>query len=167
MGALFEPVDWQQVFVPQVPLLETVVRGTSVYLGLFVLLRVVFRRESGTARISMLLLIVLLADAAQNAMAGEYRSVTDGLLLVGTIMAWDFVIDWAASHIPGLQGLIHPPALPLIGNGHLVPRDLRRQFITEEELNSQLRREGIEDVGEVKKAYIEGDGSISVIRRNG
>jgi uncharacterized membrane protein YcaP (DUF421 family) len=88
-GALFDPVDWRALFVPDTPLLETFVRGTCIYLGLFVLMRFVFRREAGAARISMLLLIVLLADAVQNAMADDYRSITDGLLLVATIMAWD------------------------------------------------------------------------------
>ena len=71
MGALFDPVDWGRLFVPTTPLLETVVRGSCVYLGLFVLMRFVFRRESGAARISILLLLVLLADATRNAMAGD------------------------------------------------------------------------------------------------
>jgi uncharacterized membrane protein YcaP (DUF421 family) len=99
----FGPVDWSRLFAPTTPLLETLIRGSFIYLALFVLLRFVFRRESGAARISMLLLMVLLADAAQNAMADDYTSVTDGLLLVGTIMGWNYLLDWAASRIRALQ----------------------------------------------------------------
>jgi uncharacterized membrane protein YcaP (DUF421 family) len=165
MEALFTPVDWARVFAPTVPLLETVVRGTCVYVSLLVLLRVVFRRESGTARISMLLLIVLLADAAQNAMAGEYRSVTDGVLLVATIMAWNFVIDFAASRIPGLEGLIHPPPLLLVRNGRILREHMKQESVSDEELWSALRLQGIEDLNDVAKVYMEGDGKYSVIRR--
>ena len=166
MGALFEPVDWHRVFAPEVPLLETVVRGTCVYIALFVLLRVVFRRESGTARISILLLIVLLADAAQNAMAGEYRSVTDGLLLVLTLMFWNFVIDWVSSRVPALQGLIHPPPLLLVRNGRILRENMKHESVSDEELWSALRLEGVRDLSEVDKVYMEGDGKFSVLRRN-
>lgn len=99
-GALGDPVDWRALFLPSTPLLETFVRGSCVYLGLFILMRFVFRREAGAARISMLLLVVLLADAVQNAMTDDYTSVTDGLLLVATIMAWDYTLDWVASRVP-------------------------------------------------------------------
>jgi uncharacterized membrane protein YcaP (DUF421 family) len=164
MGALFDPVDWAQLFVPGKPLLETVVRGSCVYLGLFILLRVVVRRESGAARISMLLLLVLLADAAQNAMSGQYNSVTDGLLLVGTIMAWDYILDWFASRIPALHELIHPRPLMLIRNGHVMHANMRRERVSDEELWSSLRLHGIRELREVESAYLEGDGKISVFR---
>jgi uncharacterized membrane protein YcaP (DUF421 family) len=165
MGALFEPVDWGRLFLPSTPLLETVVRGSCVYLGLFVLLRIVFRRESGSPRISMLLLLVLLADAAQNAMADDYTSVTDGLLLVATIMAWDYALDWAAWRIPALHELIHPRPLILIRDGKIMRANMRRELVNDEELWSGLRHHGVRDLSEVEAAYMEGDGKLSVFRR--
>jgi uncharacterized membrane protein YcaP (DUF421 family) len=134
LGSLFDPVDWSRLFLPTTPLLETVVRGSCVYLGLLVLLRIVFRREYGSARISMLLLLVLLADAVQNAMADDDTSITDGLLLVATIMAWDYVLDFAASRIPRLRGLIHPGPLLLIRNGQIMRKNMQRELVSEEEL---------------------------------
>ncbi|HEV8141480.1 MAG TPA: hypothetical protein VGQ77_01385 [Methylomirabilota bacterium] len=117
IAPLFAPVDWERLLLPTTPLLETVIRGSFVYLALFALLRFVFRRESGAARISMLLLLVLLADAAQNAMADDYTSVTDGLLLVGTIMAWDYLLDWTASRFPALQDLEGDGQLSVLRRG--------------------------------------------------
>nr|MBP7571903.1 DUF421 domain-containing protein [Acidobacteriota bacterium] len=73
-------VDWGRVFAFDTPWLEIVVRGTAIYLGLFLLLRLVLKRQAGTVGITDLLVIVLIADAAQNAMADDYRSVPDGLL---------------------------------------------------------------------------------------
>ncbi|MGH7278040.1 MAG: DUF421 domain-containing protein [Candidatus Rokuibacteriota bacterium] len=162
---LFGPVDWAHVFVPTTPLLETVIRGSFMYLALFALLRFVVRRESGSARISILLLMVLLADAAQNAMADDYTSVTDGVLLVATIMAWNYLVDWLGSTVPVLQGLIHPSPLLLVRDGRLLRRNMRRELVTDEELWSALRQHGIRDLGEVKEAYMEGDGKLSVFRR--
>jgi uncharacterized membrane protein YcaP (DUF421 family) len=89
IAPLFGRVDWERLLLPTTPLLETVIRGSFVYLALFALLRFVFRRESGAARISMLLLLV-----------------------------------W-----------------------------------------SGLRQHGVEDVSDVKAAYLEGDGQLSVLRR--
>ena len=164
---LFGPVDWERLLMPGTPLLEIVIRGTVVYLSLFLLLRFVFRRESGTPRISMLLLLVILADAAQNAMADDYTSVTDGLLLVMTLMGWNYALDWLASRIRWLGSLVHPPPLPLVRNGRLLRRNMREEMMSEEELWSQLRLQGVQELGEVRLAQMEGDGKISVVRAKG
>jgi len=151
---LFGPVDWERLLMPNTPLLEILIRGTVVYLSLFFLLRFVFRRESGAARISMLLLLVVLADAAQNAMADDYASITDGLLLVLTIMGWSFSLDWLSSRIRWLGALVHPPPLPLVRNGRLLRRNMREEMMSEEELWSELRLQGIEDLSEVRLAQM-------------
>ena len=159
--------DWRQVFVPDTPVLEIVVRGTVVYLVLFVLLRLVLKREAGAVGITDLLVIVLIADAAQNAMADDYTSVADGLLLVGTIVFWAWALNWLGYRIPMIQRLVHPPALPLVRDGRPLHRNLAQELITDEELASHLRQQGIADVRDVEAAFIEGDGRISVIAREG
>jgi uncharacterized membrane protein YcaP (DUF421 family) len=164
---MWEPVDWGRVFVPSAPIVETIVRGTVVYLSLLALLRFVLRRESGTTRLSMLLLVVLLADAVQNAMAADHMSVTDGLVLVGTIMAWDHALEWLAWRVPRLQTLVHPPPLVLVRDGRILRHNMRRELVSDEELWSGLRMHGVERLGDVRRAYMEGDGRLSVIRRDG
>jgi len=80
LGAV--PDFWQVLFVPAAPVIRVVARGSVMYLTLFFALRVL-RRQAGTLGISDLLMVVLLADAAQNAMAGPYSPITEGLALVG------------------------------------------------------------------------------------
>ena len=72
---------------------ELIIRGTVMYLFLFLLSRrdPAPRRPVGMADI---LVLVIIADAAQNGMSGEYRSVTEGAILVGTIIAWNVILDW-------------------------------------------------------------------------
>ena len=74
-------------------------RGSLMYLVLFLLLRVLIRRRWALS-MTDLLLIVLIADAAQNGMAGEYRSISEGVVLCGTIVGWSLLLDWLAFHVP-------------------------------------------------------------------
>src|SRR3954462_12697114 len=151
-------VDWAGAFLPDTPLLEIVLRGTCVYLALFVLLRLVLKRESGGMGVTDLLVVVLIADAAQNAMAGNYTSVPDGLLLVATIIFWSYALNWLGHRFPRIERFIHPAPLPLIEDGRLLRARMREELLTEEELKSQLRLQGVADPGEVKAAYIGGGG---------
>ena len=158
-------IDWHSLFVPSMHLGEVVLRGTVVYLFLFFLLRIM-RREAGHLGISDLLVVVLIADAAQNAMASEYRSITEGVILVATIALWDYFLDWLSFRVPALQRLLRPAPLLLIKNGRLQRQNMKREMIQEEELMAQLREKGIRSAGEVKECYLEGDGRISLIPRN-
>jgi uncharacterized membrane protein YcaP (DUF421 family) len=158
-------IDWHRLFVPETPLVELVLRGTVMYLGLFTVLRVLVRRHIGSLNLMDLLLIVLIADAAQNAMAAEYRSITEGLVLCGTLIGWNYLLDWLAFRWEFVARLLEPPPLPLVRNGRMLHRNLREELITQDELRSQLREQGIEDVAEVKLAYLEPDGAISVIKQ--
>jgi uncharacterized membrane protein YcaP (DUF421 family) len=159
---MFAGVDWQAVFVPQTPLLEIVMRGAVTYLALYALLRFV-RRQAGSLSTNDLLVLVLIADAAQNAMAGEYRSLTDGLLLVAVIVGLANAMNWLGYHVPHVQRLVHPSAVPLVEHGTPNTDALRRYLVTHEELLTQLRLQGVAQLDEVEAAYVEGNGQISVL----
>lgn len=157
-------IDWPSVFFPSVSPLEICLRGTVVYFFLFVILRLL-RREAGALGLSDLLMVVLIADAAQNAMSSNYKSITDGVILVGTIAFWDYLLDWLVHRFPLAQRLLRPTPLLLIKDGTLQRRNMRQELITEEELLGQLREHGVERAAEVKKCYLEADGRISVIKK--
>jgi uncharacterized membrane protein YcaP (DUF421 family) len=159
--------DWQSLFDPSVPLLDTFVRGTVIYLGLLGLFRVVGQREVGVIGVHDLLVVVLVAEAIQQGLAGQYRSIPDGFLLVVTILAWSVLIDAIAWRWPRLGEIVKPRPKPLIEDGQLNRRVMRRELITMDEVLSQLRLRGVEDVSQVKRAYIEPNGMISVIRQDG
>jgi uncharacterized membrane protein YcaP (DUF421 family) len=156
-------IDWEEMFIPSDSVVEIILRGSITYLLLFAFLRFFMKRQTGQLGIADLLVIVVIADAAQNAMSNDYKSITEGTLLVGTIVFWNYALDWLGHRFPFIERLTRPPALPLIQNGRLLRRNMQKEMITEEELMSQLRQQGYEEVDEVKNAYIEGDGNISVI----
>jgi uncharacterized membrane protein YcaP (DUF421 family) len=142
--------------------MEIFVRGTFTYLALVALLRIL-KRESGALNVADLLVIVLLADAVQNGMSGDYHSVPDGLLLVTTILFWSFALDWLSYHSPGFRRLLNPPPTLLVKNGQLLPRNMRQELVTRSELMEHLREQGLDDVKRVRRAFVEGNGRISVI----
>lgn len=155
-------IDWRAVFTPTINVAEIFLRGTVIYLFLFFVLRLL-RRGAGALGISDFLVIVLIADAAQNAMASDYKSITEGLLLVGTIVFWDYLLDWLSYRFPRMHRVLRPKPLLLVEDGQLQRRNLKEEMITKEELMGQLREQGIEDIAEVRKCYLEADGQISVI----
>lgn len=157
-------IDWNALFAPSLPVGEIVLRGTAVYLFLFLLMRLL-RREAGHIGIADLLVVVLIADAAQNAMAGGYESITDGVILVTTIALWDYFLGGLSFRVPRLRRLLRPAPLLLIENGRMVQQNMKRQLIQETELMGMLREQGIRSVGEVKQCFLEGDGRISIIPR--
>ena len=112
-----------------------------------------------------ILVLVIIADAAQNGMSGEYRSVTEGAILVGTIIAWNVILDWLTYKSARLQKILEPPPLLLVDNGRVLTRNLRVEFVSEDELRSKLREHGVTDYAQVAKAYMEPDGEVSVIKR--
>jgi uncharacterized membrane protein YcaP (DUF421 family) len=155
-------IDWGSMFTPTINLIEIIIRGTIVYLALFIFFRVL-RREAGAIGMADLLVVVLVADATQNAMGSKYESITEGIVLVTTILFWNYTLDWLAYKFPALNRLVKPKPLLLIINGKLIRRNLQKEMITKEELMSQLRENGVEDIKHVKKCYLEGDGRISVV----
>lgn len=160
-------MDYAHLFKFSISPAELIIRGTATFWFLFVLLRFVLRRDVGSLGIADVLLVVLIADASQNAMAGDYRTLADGFVLVVTIAGWNYAFDWAAYHSPILRRIIEAPTLELIRNGQINFSNLRHQMMTLEELRGKLRASGIEHVAEVKSARLESDGEITVIPLNG
>lgn len=156
------PVQWDKMFVFTVSPFELFIRGSVVYLLIFVLMRAL-RREPGTVGIADLLMVVLIADASQNAMSSEYHSVLDGLILILTIVFWNYTLDWLTARSRRIEKFTYPDPIPLIRNGGQIPENMRKQFVTHEQLLSMLREHGVDEVSKVKAAYLEGSGHVSVI----
>ncbi|HYI97461.1 MAG TPA: YetF domain-containing protein [Bryobacteraceae bacterium] len=152
------------LFQFQVSPWELILRGTLIYWFLFLLFRFILRRDAGALGLADILVVVLVADAAQNGMAGDSKSVGEAMLLIGTIACWNYFIDWMSFRYPWFARFAEPSVVSLIETGRIQRKNLEKEMLTEEELLSHLRQSGIEDIHEVKHARLEPDGHISVIR---
>jgi uncharacterized membrane protein YcaP (DUF421 family) len=158
-------VNWSQLFIPSGSLVEIVIRGSVIYLLLFAAMRLLPRRQVGGLVATDILIVVLIADALQNAMAGEYKSITEGIVLAAVIFGWAYFIDWLDFRFPHLNIAAAGP-LPVIRNGRFMRRNMAREQVSEEEVLSALRLHGLASPGRVAAAYIEGDGRFSVLLRD-
>ena len=159
--------DLAAVFALTVSPLETMLRGTLMYWFLFCVFRFVLRRDVGALGISDFLFVVILGDAAQTGMTGSATSASDGMVLIGTLVFWSYMLDFLSFKFPVVQRLTAAPRLCLVRDGKVLRKNMRREFITDEELNAKIRQEGVEDIASVKLMYLESDGEMSLIRQDG
>jgi len=159
------PEDWSAIFVPSTPILEIVVRGSVIYLVLFFGLRFLLKREAAGIRLTDLLVVVLIADAVQNGMAGQYTDVPDALVLAATIIGWSMLLSFVSYRFPRIRRVIEPQPLLLIKDGKLLQKNAASELLTRDEIMGQLREQGVERIEDVKEAYMESNGVITVIPR--
>jgi uncharacterized membrane protein YcaP (DUF421 family) len=145
--------------------LELVLRGTLMFWFLLLIFRLILRRDIGSASITDFLFVVILGDAAQNAMIGEGSSVSDGMVLVSTLVLWNYLLDVLGYYVPWIGRLLSARKLCLVRDGKLQRRNLRKEFITVDEVYEKIREAGLEHLNQVKFMYMESDGEISVIKR--
>ncbi|TLU99387.1 DUF421 domain-containing protein [Dyadobacter luticola] len=157
-------LDWSSLLVPQVSLLEIFIRGTLTYWSIFILLRF-FRRGTGQFSVSDILLIILIGDAAQNAMAGNYQTITEGVVLLATLVLWDVAIDYAGFKSKRFALFSQAEPKLLIKDGEFQHMNMRKEFITEDDLHGYLREKGIENIKKVHACYLEGSGNLSVLEK--
>lgn len=160
-------MDWEAIAVPTEPILELIVRGTIVYVALLVALRTVGQRDVGGLGVTDVLVIVLLAQAVGGGLVVESTAVTDGLILVFTFLFWSVAIDALAYRFPRFARLVNAQPRELIVNGRTNRQVSRRGLMTDDEIQTQLRLHGIEDINDVRHAYLEPNGMVSVIRHDG
>lgn len=156
-------IDWNKMFVPSVSLLEIIFRGTLTYWFCYLYIRF-FKRGAGQVGISDLLLITLISDASQNAMAGEYNSVPEGFVLVGTLVFWDYFIDYFGFKSIFFKKLVESEPVLLVKDGVMQRQNMKKELIATDELTGLLREQGVDQVSDVKTCYIESSGNISVVK---
>ena len=162
----FFDIDLYGTFSLTVSPLELMLRGSLMYWFLFAIFRFLLRRDVGSVGVSDFLFVVILGDAAQNAMIGSATSATDGMVLIATLVFWNYLLDLLSYHLPVVERLTAPRRLCLVRDGKKLRRNMRRELITDEELHAKIREQGIEDIASIKGMYLEADGELSVIRQN-
>ena len=145
------------------PWWEIILRTTVVYVVVLVLLRTAGKRELGQMSPVDLVVILVIANAVQNAMTGGDNSLIGGIIAATTLVVVNTAFARVGHRVPYLQHLFESEPTPLVQAGKLIKRNLDRENVEEEELMMSAREHGIEDLAGVESAYLERDGSISII----
>ena len=149
-----------------ISLLEVALRTLIIYAVVLVGIRLTGKREVGQMASYELVLILLLANAVQNAMTGPDTSLTGGVVGACTLLIANATITRVSSRSRKLRALIEGTPTVLILHGKVINKNMEKENIAHEELEQALREHGVSTSADVAIAVLEVDGSISILKKD-
>ena len=146
-----------------IPAWHIFIRTAVVYLAVFLGLRVMGKRELGQMTVFDLVVILLIANAVQNAMVGPDTSLTGGVLAAFTLLVLNYAVSLLRLSSPFWGRLVEGTPTVLVQDGEFVSPHLRKEGLERSELEMAMREHGVESVRDVRLAVLETDGSISIV----
>jgi len=154
------------VFDLTTPWWEIILRTAVVYVVVLVLLRAAGKRELGQMSPVDLVVILVIANAVQNAMTGGDNSLIGGVIAATTLVTVNIAFSRVAHRVPYIAHLFESESTPLMKNGKLIKPNLERENVSMDELLMSAREHGVDQLEGVDAAYLERDGSISIIPKD-
>jgi uncharacterized membrane protein YcaP (DUF421 family) len=143
--------------------MDIVLRAIFVYIFIWLLTRVVGRRELSTLEPFDLILLIVIGDLVQQGVTQNDFSVTGAFLATGSIAMMTLLFSWLAFRFKRLQPVLEGDPVILVERGTPIERNLRRNRITLEELAAQARLQQVAHIENIEWAVLETSGQISVI----
>ena len=147
--------------------LGIIIRTIVVYIVILVGLRLSGKREIGQMTVFDLVVLLLIANAVQNAMVGPDTSLIGGVLAAAVLLGANALVARLRLRWPRLRRWVEGTPTLLVLHGEMIPAHMRREEIDEETLLEALREHGVGEISGVEMAVLEIDGSISVVPANG
>lgn len=145
------------------PALEIAVRTLAVYLLVLLGVKLLGKKEMGQMSAPDLVLVLLLANAVQNAMVGADSSLGGGLLAAGVLLLLNRAINALILRSTRLENFFSGEPTLLVHDGEIIGAHCQREQVTTADIEMAMREHGIDDLRDVKSAVLEADGSISII----
>jgi uncharacterized membrane protein YcaP (DUF421 family) len=146
--------------------MDIVIRGIIVFVFLYVLMRIVGRRELSSLEPFDLILLVILGDAVQQGLTQDDYSLTGAILAVGTIAILQVSVSWANFKFPKLRSVLDGEPVVIIQDGKPIEKNLKRERVTLDDLAEEARKQNIAKFEDVKWAVMETSGEISFIKKS-
>jgi uncharacterized membrane protein YcaP (DUF421 family) len=146
-----------------IPIWDIMFRAAVIYVAVLVGLRLAGKREIGQMTVFDLAVLLLLANAVQNAMVGPDSSLPGGILAAGMLLVLNALVARLGLRWPRLRRLVEGTPTLLVLHGEAILEHLRREGLDQETLEAALREHGVARLEDVEMAVLEIDGSISVV----
>jgi uncharacterized membrane protein YcaP (DUF421 family) len=145
--------------------MDLVLRSIVVFAFVFLLTRVIGKRELGSLQPFDLILLIVLGDALQQGLTQDDYSITGAFLVVGTIAVLQVFVSWLSFRFPRARPLLEGEPVIVLQDGKPIERNLKRERLTVEDIAEEARKQSIADLDEVRFAVLETGGSISFIKK--
>lgn len=162
-------VDWLgEVFSYPAPMTMAAIAAKTLLIYAFVVvgLRLTGQRQLGQMTTYDLVLIIVLANAVQNALVGGDDTLVGGLISALTLLIGDQLLTFAVKHSSWLEKEIVGEPCVLLNDGHLHWDRMHKEGVTHEELMAAVRGHGLASLTSVRLAILEVDGNISVVPKD-
>jgi uncharacterized membrane protein YcaP (DUF421 family) len=146
--------------------MDIVIRAAVIFVFVFLLTRMVGRRELNSLEPFDLILLVVVGDLVQQGVTQNDESLTGALLAISTIGLLTVALSYLAFKFKTLRPILNGEPIVLVEDGKLIEPNLRRQRLTREEIGAEARLEGISSLDDVRWAILETDGRISFVERS-
>lgn len=154
-------MDWKAIWVPQISPWEVIFRAAVVFLFVQLSFRILGRREWTRYSAFNVSILFLIAVALRTSIVGNDTSVASGFIALSTILTFDWIFSYASFRSRRISRWLNGPVLPIIKNGQVDFRQLRRARLSHDLLLSELRLRGCWCLEHVEEAYIESNGNVS------
>ncbi len=158
-------MSFTDLFVPTLSPVEVIFRAAFVYLVLLVLYRVFARTQMSRHAGFDVAVLFLVGTALRKTLVADDDTLTTGVLALTTLFALDWLVSLVTSRRPGFAVLVEGRAIQIVKDGLPVARALRRVRINVHELQEHLRAHGTDDLSQVRAAFVERDGKVSVLEK--
>ncbi|HEX6456403.1 MAG TPA: YetF domain-containing protein [Solirubrobacterales bacterium] len=145
--------------------MDIVIRATVIFAFLYLLMRMLGRRELSSLEPFDIILLVVIGDLVQQGVTQSDYSVTGALLAVSTIALLTVLVSWTNFRFRRLRPVLTGEPIVLVEDGEVIEANLRRQRLTVEEVESEARLEQITSLEDVRWAILETNGEISFVEK--
>lgn len=145
--------------------MDLVFRAAVVFAFVFLVTRIVGRRQLSQLEPFDLILLVVIGDLVQQGVTQSDQSVTGALIVISTIALLSFAVSWVSFRSRKLRLVTEGEPIVLVQNGRVIERNMRRERITREDIEEEARRQQITSVADLRWAILEDDGGITCISR--
>jgi uncharacterized membrane protein YcaP (DUF421 family) len=146
--------------------MDLVLRAAVVFFFVFLVTRVVGRRELAQLEPFDMILLVVIGDLVQQGVTQSDESVTGALTVIATIALLSVAVSWLSFRSKRLRTVTEGEPIVLVRDGRPIERNMRRERITLEDLEQQARQAQITAIADLRWAILEDDGKISCIPRS-
>ncbi|WP_432769989.1 MAG: DUF421 domain-containing protein [Sphingopyxis sp.] len=146
--------------------MDIVLRATAMFALLYLLIRLLGKRELGQMTPFELVLLVVMGDLIQQGVTHNDFSLTGALLAICTFAFWALTLSWTTYLFPKTKDLLDGAPRVIVRDGEIVTANLRRDRLTRDEILSEMRLAGIARLSHVAWAILEPQGKISFIKRD-
>jgi uncharacterized membrane protein YcaP (DUF421 family) len=157
------------MLIPEVQILEKIVRPLVVYFFLLIAFRIAGKRELGQMTPFDLIVLLTISNVLQNAMIGPDNSLTGGVIGGLSLFCANGLIGRLTLHFPGVARLLEGKPTLLIEDGRIITKNLRREVMTRSELDRAIRKHELDpekDLPLIKQALLEQDGTVTIIHKS-